>query len=161
MLLTVPWSLSIFFARCDLTTLGSAIDGKSTKFSWTQQGISVDTDTATNSKIMLLTSISYIIVQGIAFAYVYDPSGEAARKIETPFALAGFIVCAIFLVAYCVYQVFVPKLAEKRASKIEKDREEKINRLKAIAVITRFGSLDHMPSAQQQISEEKKKKLLH
>lgn len=44
----------------------------------TKQGVSVDDDTPINGKIMLGTSLSYFIVQGIAFAYVYDPTGSSS-----------------------------------------------------------------------------------
>src|SRR4051794_18170351 len=91
----------------------------------TKQGITVDDDTPNNAKIMLLTSIVYFVVQGIAFAYVYDPTGNAAHRVERPFALAGFILCTTLLAAYCIYQVLVPKLAEKRLQSLEKERAEK------------------------------------
>ncbi len=33
---------------------------------------------------------------------------------QYPFAVAGFALCTTLLVAYCVYQLLVPKLAKRR-----------------------------------------------
>jgi len=118
MLLTFAWFASVMVGKCDFDSLGEAIDEKNTKFSLTKQGISVDVDTQTNAKIMIITSFSYLIIQGVAFAYLSDPDGTNARKIERPFTLTCFIICTIFLLAYCVYQMLVPSLTKKTSRKI-------------------------------------------
>lgn len=138
MLLTVPWAASMHLGRCNMDDLGEAIDGRCTGFSVTKQGMSVDKDTPINARIMLITSLSYFIVQGIAFAYLYDPTSVGAHKWERPFALSGFIVCVVFLVGYCIYQVFVPKLAEKREKKLEDDRQKRFLQLRALHIVSKW-----------------------
>jgi len=164
MLLTVPWAASMMVARCDLDLMsGEAIDGQCNGLSLTRQGVTVDEDTPTNSKIMLITSLAYFIVQGIAFAYVYDPEGNAAHKVESPFALVGFIACVILLLGYCVYQVMVPKLAEKRQQKLEQMREERVLRLRALHILQRWNPAlaAQVTGAQQSADESAQSKALH
>ncbi|EGG23641.1 hypothetical protein DFA_05775 [Cavenderia fasciculata] len=120
MLLTIPWSASMVLARCDLKDNGNgaAIDNKCSSFSLTKTGVTVDDDTPTNAKIMILTSISYLIVQGVAFAYLKDP--ERGQGVEKWFALVGFIICFALLILYSVYQVVSPKLQEKKIAEAKR-----------------------------------------
>jgi uncharacterized PurR-regulated membrane protein YhhQ (DUF165 family) len=67
---------------------------------------------------MIGTSLSYFLVQGIAFAYLHNEN--AGKKAERPFALTGFIVCMIALILYSLFQVFVPKYQEKRIQEAKK-----------------------------------------
>ncbi|EFA85983.1 hypothetical protein PPL_01216 [Heterostelium album PN500] len=117
MLLTIPYSASLLLARCDLRN-GYAVDGVCTSRSLTKTGVTVDDDTPLNAKIMMLTSVSYLIVQGIAFAYLKDP--DSGKHVEKWFALVGFIVCLVFLVLYCTYQVVSPKLQEKKMAEAKR-----------------------------------------
>jgi hypothetical protein len=117
---------------------GKAIDGKLTKkWSLLQTGVTVDGDTPKNARIMMFTALSYLIVQGVAFAYLKDPSGGIAKQVEKNYALAGFIVCMALLLAYCVYQVLVPRLAEKRKDAAAQKRAEKSMMLRAHYVRSR------------------------
>jgi hypothetical protein len=142
MLLTLPWSVALWLARCDIRH-GESIDNTLTRpygtvlpspafslhthttFSspitdFKNTGATMDDDIPLNAKIMMGTSISYFIVQGVAFAYLTDPDGAAAEKIEDKFALAGFIICACLLVAYSAFQVLNPKLQEKKITEARK-----------------------------------------
>ncbi|EGC34495.1 hypothetical protein DICPUDRAFT_153287 [Dictyostelium purpureum] len=119
MLLTIPFSSSLILARCDLRG-GESVDGVLThKWSLTKTGVTVDDDTKVGAKIMMGVSISYLIVQGVAFAYLHDP--EDGRRVEKWFSLAGLIVCALLMAAYCVYQVVQPKLQEKKMENAKKN----------------------------------------
>ena len=89
---------------------------------------------------MVVTAISYLIVQSVAFAYLADSSGETAKKVERPAAIVGLVVCFIFLIGYCIYQVLVPKLTEKRQKKLEEQRKQRNEKLKAILVLQNFPS---------------------
>lgn len=92
---------------------------------------------------MLLSSLSFFIVQGIAFKYLANPELDSLQiSEEYPFALAGFIVCTIGLLAYCIYQMFVPKLAQQRAKKLLEQRELRNMRLKALYILTHFRDLN-------------------
>eukprot|EP01132_Coremiostelium_polycephalum_P004733 gene4733-5908_t len=117
MLLTIPWSASLLLARCDIRN-GESVDGVCTSWSLTKTGVTVDEDTPLNAKIMVATSISYLIVQGVAFAYLKDPM--SGQKTEKWFALAGFIVCFVLLVCYCTYQVISPQLTEKKIAEAKR-----------------------------------------
>ncbi len=119
MLLTVPWSLSLFVASCDLNDLGEAIEKTRTRWSLTRTGITVDADTRINARLMLISCISFFVVQIVAFFYLF--SGNAT-SVEYPYAVAGFALCTTLLVAYCIYQLIVPKLAKKRIEIKEKER---------------------------------------
>lgn len=101
---------------------------------------------------MLLTSLSYWIVQGVAFAYLADPTGNKARSIEHKLSLAGFIVCTIFLILYCVYQVLVPKLAIKRQNRAEEKMKQTKEKLRAIRVLKYF------PVLQKSLKQEDQEK---
>eukprot|EP01133_Synstelium_polycarpum_P000366 gene366-425_t len=118
MLLTIPWSISLYLARCDLNRNGESIDGVCTSRSLTETGVTVDEDTPLNAKIMMATSLSYFIVQGVAFAYLSDP--QDGKRVEKWFALAGFLVSIVLLVTYCVYQVISPKLQEKKMAEAKR-----------------------------------------
>jgi len=159
MLLTVPWASCLLVGRCDINDVGEAVDGKCTGFSLTKQGVSVDVDTPTNSKIMLFTSISYLIVQGVAFAHLYDPTGAAAKRLERPFALAGFIVCFVALAAYCAYQIYVPKLAEKRQLQSDKIRQERALYLKSVHVARQWANMANNKKEATPPVEKKEKTL--
>lgn len=87
------------------------------------QGITVDVETKRNAQIMLLTSLVYIIV---VFGVLAHPATS----------LTGFILCSAFLIAYCIYQVFVPSLTEKRLARLEEERKEKRERLMALHVFS-------------------------
>eukprot|EP00003_Mantamonas_plastica_P019226 TRINITY_DN314_c0_g1_i2.p1 TRINITY_DN314_c0_g1~~TRINITY_DN314_c0_g1_i2.p1 ORF type:complete len:359 (-),score=128.23 TRINITY_DN314_c0_g1_i2:114-1190(-) len=113
MLLTVPWVAVLFVARCDIVN-GETVDDTLSSSDWSRTGITVDEDSGLNSKIMIATSLSYLIVQGVAFTYLGNPDGAAAKAAEKGYALAGFIVCCVALVAYSVFQLMNPQLQEKK-----------------------------------------------
>ena len=140
MLLTVPWSASLFMAACDLNDLGESIEQRRTYWSLTRTGITVDHDTKINARIMLASSLAFFIVQGIAFHYVQPivDTSSAARAAEYPWALAGFAICSAGLVGYCVYQIFVPHIAQKRVEQMQKDRHERNAKLRALYILHHF-----------------------
>jgi len=55
--------------------------------------------------------------------------------------LAGFIICFLMLIAYCIYQMFVPKLVERRIKKFEEDQQLKKEKLKAFHIIQQMKKL--------------------
>jgi Ca2+/Na+ antiporter len=141
MLLTVPWTASLFVAACDLNDLGEAIEKTRTKWTLMRTGITVDHDTKINARLMLCSLVGFLVVQVVAFWYVtqggvgsVDPSIAAER----PYAIAGFALCTTLLVAYCIYQILVPKLAKRRLEMIEKARQERNNRLRALYILHHF-----------------------
>eukprot|EP01028_Stygiella_incarcerata_P005437 TRINITY_DN229_c0_g1_i1.p1 TRINITY_DN229_c0_g1~~TRINITY_DN229_c0_g1_i1.p1 ORF type:complete len:483 (-),score=146.66 TRINITY_DN229_c0_g1_i1:235-1683(-) len=127
MLLTLSWAASMLVARCDLDENGRSIDGTFTKKkSWTGTGVTVADETPTNSILMMVTSLSYLIIQGVAFNYIGDDDSHSAKTHEKGFALATLIVCAIMFVVYSVFQVLNTKLQQRRIEQAKEDarREE-------------------------------------
>uniref|UniRef100_A0A7S4JKE2 Sodium/calcium exchanger membrane region domain-containing protein n=1 Tax=Paramoeba aestuarina TaxID=180227 RepID=A0A7S4JKE2_9EUKA len=131
MLLTIPYGIGMILARCDIMG-GEAVDNVNTRpiTDIHNTGITVDEDTPTNARIMIVTSFSYLIVQSVAFAYLNDE--EAGMALEDKFSLAGFLICIIFFVLYSVYQVMNPKLQERKIeeAKMENMRRTAVLRMK-------------------------------
>ena len=76
MLLTIPWCASLWLARTDIRH-GHSVDLVRTKYvDLNGQGTSVDPDTRRGAIIMMMTSLSYFIIQGVAFAYIGNPEGD-------------------------------------------------------------------------------------
>lgn len=142
MLLTLPWSASLFVGRCDIhydETIDSQLThGLGAMHALKNTGITVDRDTMINARIALLSSLSFWIVQIVAFLYIHDPTGALAHEWEGRLSIAGFIVCSLAFVAYCIYQIIVPKLAEKRQKKAEELAAARSIRLRALHVLERM-----------------------
>ncbi|KAF2074760.1 hypothetical protein CYY_003948 [Polysphondylium violaceum] len=117
MLLTIPWSISLCLARTDIRN-GESVDNQRTVRGLLKTGTTVDRDTQINAKIMVYTSVSYLIVQGVAFAYLHHP--DSGKAVEKWFALVGFIVCFALMIIYSVYQVVQPKLQEKKMAEAKR-----------------------------------------
>eukprot|EP01088_Endostelium_zonatum_P006223 TRINITY_DN1832_c0_g1_i1.p1 TRINITY_DN1832_c0_g1~~TRINITY_DN1832_c0_g1_i1.p1 ORF type:complete len:581 (-),score=151.54 TRINITY_DN1832_c0_g1_i1:46-1788(-) len=114
MLLTIPWCASLFLARTDIKH-GQSVDGVRTKFiDFVHQGTSVDEATKRGGIIMVITSVSYLIIQVVAFVYIANPEGEAAKRVEKWFALAGMVFCGLALLGYLLYQIYFPELQTKK-----------------------------------------------
>ena len=118
MLNTLIWGISVFLGRCDIVH-GETRDRTCTMplsslRAWRQSGVTVDHDTLWNARIMVTVTLSYFIVQGVAFAYLSDPDGTTAQSVEGWCALAAFVVCVVLLALYCTYQLLNPKLQEKK-----------------------------------------------
>eukprot|EP00008_Paramoeba_atlantica_P006673 CAMPEP_0201480966 /NCGR_PEP_ID=MMETSP0151_2-20130828/5316_1 /ASSEMBLY_ACC=CAM_ASM_000257 /TAXON_ID=200890 /ORGANISM="Paramoeba atlantica, Strain 621/1 / CCAP 1560/9" /LENGTH=451 /DNA_ID=CAMNT_0047862967 /DNA_START=278 /DNA_END=1629 /DNA_ORIENTATION=+ len=135
MLLTIPAGIGMVLARTDIVG-GEAIDGRCTRpiTDIHNTGITVDEDTPINARIMVGTSISYLVVQGVAFAYIGSDDTENGKALEDYFALAGFLICITLLCCYSVYQVMNPKLQEKKMeeAKLENLRRTAVMRMKML-----------------------------
>eukprot|EP00854_Cymbomonas_tetramitiformis_P006151 gene6151-7376_t len=103
MLLSIALGGSTWLGRCDLNADGVAIDKRltDTSFSFSKlffdktTGITTEDDTPFNCKIMLLSSIAFLVVEVPALAgYTKDPTAS----------LVGAILCFVLLFAYCAFQ---------------------------------------------------------
>jgi len=119
MLLTIPWSVataagavpieggSCNYKRRKATTFNGAslcVDGG---LLWTF-GVEPDSTIRSNAYIMLLTSISYLIIQGPAFAYATSHADDKESVLEGKqhwWALAALISSLLLLVAYLCLMV--------------------------------------------------------
>jgi Ca2+/Na+ antiporter len=124
MLLTVAWSASVVVGRCNLGANGTAIDKTLTsshKFSVTKTGVTCEDDIKSNSRIMVLTSLTYWVIQGIAFKhYAANADDNTSQREESPFELAALIMTAVSFAAYSMYMVFNTKMQQKRLAAAKK-----------------------------------------
>lgn len=118
LLLTVPWCMSIIAGRVNLdTTTGLAVytrpHGVPPK-EWsklmppgnmklTGTGVSGNDSLKAGAYLMLLTSISYLIIQGPAF-FLEDLSIEEVAAKEKSWGIATLITCTISFCGYLAYQ---------------------------------------------------------
>jgi Ca2+/Na+ antiporter len=110
MLLTVPWSLSVFAGRVDLrkgkpayTKKPKLTEGKGIVYTLTQTGVAVTKEIRHGGVIMALTTIPYFLIQ-IPASFLHGPAQEVAQG-EHWYALAAFLVCLVGLVMYMRIQL--------------------------------------------------------
>eukprot|EP00262_Sarcandra_glabra_P007886 TRINITY_DN20996_c0_g1_i1.p1 TRINITY_DN20996_c0_g1~~TRINITY_DN20996_c0_g1_i1.p1 ORF type:complete len:655 (+),score=51.14 TRINITY_DN20996_c0_g1_i1:241-1965(+) len=107
MLLTLLWGSCVVVGKCDMSEDSLSIDTQDTKrFSPTESGITTDRATSHAAKIMVISVVPFIIVQ---LPIIFNiPSG---RRVSV---LIGLIVSVLFLLSYCLYQVFQPWIQRRR-----------------------------------------------
>lgn len=124
MLLTVAWSASVVVGRCNLGGDGKAIDktlSPGNRFSLTRTGVTCDSDMRINSRIMVATSLTYWIIQGIAFKHAAaNTDDDTSQREESPFILASLIITALAFVGYSAYMVTNTKLQQQRIAAAKK-----------------------------------------
>ena len=122
MLLTVPWALCAILGRVDLVkgVLGYNKKPKLTQgCSLTRTGTGASKDVSINGKIMLLTTIPFLIIQGPAFKYFHDKN---AGEEEKYFALAGFILSLLLFLGYSWFMVRSANALEQQKLKFKQLR---------------------------------------
>ncbi|PIA57950.1 hypothetical protein AQUCO_00500107v1 [Aquilegia coerulea] len=106
-LLTLLWGTCVVFGKVDLSEdLKSFDTGVAKPLSFLSSGITTDCQTHDTARIMILSTIPFIIAQ---LPHVLGSS--SAGNVATPFAL---IVSVTFLFLYCFYQVFQPWIQHRR-----------------------------------------------
>ncbi|KAA0148894.1 hypothetical protein FNF29_06368 [Cafeteria roenbergensis] len=117
MLLTVSWSMCTMLGRVDV---GKNADGiqecnyrpkpkgspKLTK-GWSLFSTGTQADSGTmraGAVIMLVTALTYFLIQGPAFAAMGEATPEEVKS-QHGWAIAGFAVAMLFFVMYSIYQV--------------------------------------------------------
>jgi Ca2+/Na+ antiporter len=109
MLLTIPWGLGVYLARRDLDPATKEAlkvkqgADKVTKFSLTENCVTVLPDIREISMIMMISASSYLIIQVPAF--FYKNTKDSGVSEEAPFALLGVVVTAVAFGLYCAYQI--------------------------------------------------------
>ncbi|XP_078361609.1 uncharacterized protein LOC144645969 isoform X2 [Oculina patagonica] len=125
MLLTAAWAGSVAIGKCDLNAYDEAIEGSGYgKISCNRQGVTILPSVKTAVGIMLLTSLSYFIVQGADWHFGPHNFGEQPDYVRKA-ALATMIICFIGFVAYLIFLFVDSKSAQMRA---EKHRQEMMQR---------------------------------
>lgn len=138
--LTVLWAFSLYRGRCDFDANGQAINGVSGRLRWaslTQSGVTLDRNAVMSGRIMIITMLSYFIIQGPSFQYVQQPVSAVARIGEQKFALAATIVCAIILLSYFASSLFFVDLHSLRFE-LAKEMAEDTTLQKRISFVRLF-----------------------
>lgn len=146
MLLTIAWGGSLILGRCDLVDSGGELFAKDrtlgvsrNQWDFFKTGITTDPDTRLGSYAMLLTSLSFLVVQIPAFA------GQQHNKTV---ALVTLVCCVVSLVAYCVYQVVWPKL-QSRKMKEAKRRKRIFQTVTVVSQMARTNGLALLNASKQ------------
>ncbi|KAI8010140.1 Sodium/calcium exchanger NCL [Camellia lanceoleosa] len=106
MLLTLLWGSCIVVGKCDLEDT-VAKDGEDTKgFSLTASGVSTDIWTSYAARIMVVSVMPFVVVQ---LPMVFNKTSESQLPVLTALVLSIY-----FLISYCLYQVFQPKVQKRR-----------------------------------------------
>eukprot|EP01122_Echinamoeba_exundans_P008704 TRINITY_DN2937_c0_g1_i1.p1 TRINITY_DN2937_c0_g1~~TRINITY_DN2937_c0_g1_i1.p1 ORF type:complete len:493 (+),score=77.99 TRINITY_DN2937_c0_g1_i1:575-2053(+) len=140
-ILTVLWSISVFRGRCDFDANGHAINGVVGRLTWaslTQSGVTLDRNAIMSARIMIVTMLSYFIIQGPSFQYIQQPLSAVARIGERNFALAAIIICAILLVLYFLSNLFFVDLFSLRFSLAKEMADDKMLSKRILFFIRKF-----------------------
>ena len=124
MLLTVPWALSLWAGRVDLDAEGKANYARKPKLGAnrgpTECGVSPGPQVKSGANIMVLTLVSYVIIQGPAFFMGGDSRAEVAAN-EKSWALLGLVTTLGGFVSYLYYQV-----SSSHAQDVQKKKQEAV-----------------------------------
>jgi len=142
MLLTIPWFFSLIAGRVSLDEHGVGAYKKKEKLTepkWhlLRTGTNVKGGLRISAFIMIITSFSYLLIQGPAFKYSgknMESSDDSSEKIDSSeimhehwWALAGFISSLIMFIGYLVYQV-VTANRESNKDKIAQVQHDAISK---------------------------------
>jgi len=121
MLLTIPWFFSLLAGRVSLDSDGTGYYKKkeklvAPKWSLLHTGTNVKPGLRYSAFMMIITSISYLLIQGPAFKYSGRTNEESdssesdtvtSSEVQSEhwWALAGFISSLVLFIVYLVYQV--------------------------------------------------------
>eukprot|EP00294_Goniomonas_avonlea_P015936 CAMPEP_0114554066 /NCGR_PEP_ID=MMETSP0114-20121206/8007_1 /TAXON_ID=31324 /ORGANISM="Goniomonas sp, Strain m" /LENGTH=577 /DNA_ID=CAMNT_0001739079 /DNA_START=21 /DNA_END=1754 /DNA_ORIENTATION=+ len=117
MLLTIPWGLAIIAGRVNLDEEGNGNYRRPDGYTGDWQkltpgldvfnsGVNCKDNVKMTGKIMILTGLSYALIQGPAFALNCGETHEKCHGAgEKYWALAGTILCLVFFIGYLVYQI--------------------------------------------------------
>lgn len=161
MLLTAAWAGSLAVGKCDLDANGEAIEGSGYgRISCNKQGVTILPSVKTAVGIMLLTSLSYFIVQGADWHFGPHNFGDQPPYVRKA-ALATMIICFIGFVAYLIFLFVDSKSAQMRADKHRQEMMQRrvLHRFVMMAKKTmpgRTDQLDGEDKAAQEIHVQKK-----
>eukprot|EP00922_Rhytidocystis_sp_ex-Travisia-forbesii_P021938 GHVS01032140.1.p1 GENE.GHVS01032140.1~~GHVS01032140.1.p1 ORF type:complete len:357 (+),score=34.76 GHVS01032140.1:43-1113(+) len=119
MLLTVPWCLSVIGGRVDYSD--NRLNYKKPKltpaghYSLFGTGVAGSRYVANGGRVMLLSALAYLVIQGPAFLVRGQRVSQQA-SFEKWFALAGMVICAVGFICYLIYQVHQSKIGADKQS---------------------------------------------
>lgn len=140
MLLTVPWGLSVMAGQVDLVKTnnqGDVVakyrgDRKLTEGkSMSEVGVSITDEIKHGSKIMILTTIPYFLIQiPCSFLEGEGKTGSAIASGEKYWALVALVICVTSFVAYLHMHI-----------KASKDDEQKLRRMEVMKDLLKKGKI--------------------
>eukprot|EP00397_Hematodinium_sp_SG-2012_P009367 GEMP01009450.1.p1 GENE.GEMP01009450.1~~GEMP01009450.1.p1 ORF type:complete len:554 (+),score=124.61 GEMP01009450.1:133-1794(+) len=167
MLLTIPWFLAVYVGRVDIkngkpTYSQPKLDPEG-RFHWTETGVGVNNQILKNGRAMLLTMLSYLVVQIPASLWAQNPHQSNLEKgrVVNRFALLGLIFCILFFIAYLAYQLYLTRQPavgfqdDEKAAKIMHIRIEAIKSGK----ITLRGAMHGLLEADENVGERESRLL--
>eukprot|EP00922_Rhytidocystis_sp_ex-Travisia-forbesii_P021941 GHVS01032144.1.p1 GENE.GHVS01032144.1~~GHVS01032144.1.p1 ORF type:complete len:567 (+),score=73.30 GHVS01032144.1:218-1918(+) len=119
MLLTVPWCLSVIGGR--VSYFDEHFTYKKPKlsppghFSLFNTGVAGNAYVANGGRVMLLSAISYVVIQAPAF-FVRGELASTQANFERWFAFVGMLACTFGFVGYLLYQVHQAQTGEDKQS---------------------------------------------
>eukprot|EP00568_Trieres_chinensis_P011135 CAMPEP_0183296976 /NCGR_PEP_ID=MMETSP0160_2-20130417/4368_1 /TAXON_ID=2839 ORGANISM="Odontella Sinensis, Strain Grunow 1884" /NCGR_SAMPLE_ID=MMETSP0160_2 /ASSEMBLY_ACC=CAM_ASM_000250 /LENGTH=381 /DNA_ID=CAMNT_0025458689 /DNA_START=108 /DNA_END=1249 /DNA_ORIENTATION=- len=124
MLLTIPFSLSLFAGRVDLDDKKVPLYTKKPKLHQQgginhllfRTGVAISQEVKFGALIMVCTTIPYFLIQ-VPASFLHGPLEEVATG-EKAWALAGFIVCLVGFVSYLFIQVRIANKGEDRLKRL-------------------------------------------
>jgi len=124
MLLTIPFSLSLFAGRVDLDDKKVPLYTKKPKLYQQgginhllfRTGVAISQEVKFGALIMVCTTIPYFLIQ-VPASFLHGPLEEVAAG-EKAWALAGFIVCLVGFVSYLFIQVRIANKGEDRLKRL-------------------------------------------
>jgi len=130
-LLTLPWAGAVLLGWRDLDpntglAMCKFVDGVKVPkadgpFSWFHSGVTVTPSTAKTVKVMMATSLCYLIIQIPAAVWSSLPEEDQVENEHIP-ALIGLIVSILGLLGYCVWQMKSSTAEENQLRKAEESR---------------------------------------
>lgn len=141
MLLTIPWFLATVGGRVDINKESGLAVYKRPHgaISWTKltaplslrdtllhTGVTGSPQVRKGGVLMMITSVSYLIIQGPAFFLTGETDSEVSAA-ESGFALAGLITCSVLFIGYLWYQW---RLSQTDNDQVLEDYMEEVRRQK-------------------------------
>jgi len=131
MLLTIPWALSLLLGARDrdpVTGKAASLENGRPKytegFKAMESCVTTYKNTVSGAKIMIMSSVSYLIVLVPAIIEKNAPTEQQIDEEHYP-ALVGFIVCAIAFIGYSIFQV-----VDSRAQTTQEMKQTKLKYFK-------------------------------
>lgn len=122
MLLTVPWGMCSIMGRVNIVNGQAKYKGKpklTNGWGLYNTGTQCTNEIPRNAKIMILTSLIYLFIQGPTFVYL---NSDDPAKHEHGWALIGLILAVLSFIGYSVYQVKSAAALEQQAERLQATR---------------------------------------
>lgn len=127
MLLTLPYAACIWLGRVDIEpTTGKPAYSKEQKLTlglgwrhdYLHTGVQVAKDVPVNAKLLMLSALTYLLINSPAWAVPSGNSGAAKGC-----AIAGLVLSVLAFLAYCFYQVYSASAEAAQQARVQAARK--------------------------------------